>query len=504
MQALRDFIEHRLWVVTEGRRIKVRLIDEQVRLLDKCFYGKIHKAILWKNRGGGGSLLAALIMWMKLVFHSQSFVDMAGSGEQAEAVYEYTKDFWNCIPELKKYLDGDTLMSKTKLTNGSYIKCIANSQTAARGKHPGGFIGDESCQKEKGKDDNLKAAIQMVLNHEEFLILLLSTFHHPTGFFQEHWDGAAEKGYDKFKWDCIDTMMQCDLDIDCKKCYLTDRHETIAPDGRLMITYSGCNGRGRTSQGYISVDNVMEAKRTNDRHTWETEHLCTRPSTAGKVFDPDDVTEAFSYIDFPMYEPDEHLQAVGIDWGFAGQCAVIGPITLGHCKDIDPPYYIGIQREAYFTEKGMDTIIEYLKLLEKEEGKFIIMPDSSHQFENYELANAGFTVFQDAKDKGTNKAGVKFGVWKKWGYGNLKKCTENKRLRVSAKCVQLKRQMEGLRTDDNGDIIKADDHGPDALMCGMLQFDYIQLFAQEGDMPDMAGGKGDEKSGGDDGSTTII
>ncbi len=69
-----------------------------LEFLGDLFYERVQQAILWKPRGGGGSLAAAILIWLMMVYRQKSFIDMAGSGEQAKRVYEYTTQFWYCVP----------------------------------------------------------------------------------------------------------------------------------------------------------------------------------------------------------------------------------------------------------------------------------------------------------------------------------------------------------------------------------------------------------------------
>ena len=71
-----------------------------LEFLSDLFFERVQQAILWKPRGGGGSLAAAILIWLMMVYRNKSFIDMAGSGEQAKRVYEYTTQFWYCVPGL--------------------------------------------------------------------------------------------------------------------------------------------------------------------------------------------------------------------------------------------------------------------------------------------------------------------------------------------------------------------------------------------------------------------
>jgi hypothetical protein len=108
-------VESHLFVQKDGRRLPIVMIEPMVRFVSDLFYQRTQQAILWKPRGGGGSLAAAILIWLFMVYRQKSFLDMAGSGEQAKRVYEYVSQFWYCVPGLAEaLLDGDPLQSETR------------------------------------------------------------------------------------------------------------------------------------------------------------------------------------------------------------------------------------------------------------------------------------------------------------------------------------------------------------------------------------------------------
>mgnify|MGYP000149166121 CR=1 FL=1 len=64
----------------EARRI-YREIVAKVRdpalleFLGYMFFQRVQQAILWKPRGGGGSLAAAILIWLMMVYRQKSFID---------------------------------------------------------------------------------------------------------------------------------------------------------------------------------------------------------------------------------------------------------------------------------------------------------------------------------------------------------------------------------------------------------------------------------------------
>ena len=112
-------IRDHLFILKDGRKLPIVVIPPMLEFLSDLFYERVQQAILWKPRGGGGSLAAAILIWLMMVYRNKSFIDMAGSGEQAKRVYEYTTQFWFCVPGLAEaLLEKDPLQSLTQLKNG--------------------------------------------------------------------------------------------------------------------------------------------------------------------------------------------------------------------------------------------------------------------------------------------------------------------------------------------------------------------------------------------------
>lgn len=183
---LRAFAETHLSVLKDGTRRPMRLTSKMVEFVSDMFYRRVPLAIVWKGRGSGGSVCAALLIWLSVVYHRMSFTNMAGAEEQAKVIYRYTTDFWGCFPDLARgLLDDKPLTTETRLKSGTVIKTISASEKQARGKHNPGFVVDESCQDVEGVDRLIQAAMQNSMSEANHMVVLISTFHHPVGLFQE-------------------------------------------------------------------------------------------------------------------------------------------------------------------------------------------------------------------------------------------------------------------------------------------------------------------------------
>lgn len=470
---LKQLVETQLFVAKDGRRLPIVMIEPMVAFVSNLFFERVQQAILWKPRGGGGSLAAAILIWLMMVYRQKSFLDMAGSGEQAKRVYEYTTQFWYCVPGVAEaLLDGDPLLSETRLKSGVTLSCVPASEKAARGKHVAGFVADESCQEDARVGKVLQAALQGALSEPNFTIVLLSTFHVPFGFFQEAWDQAEERGFAQYKWDVYDCMARCAVGLEeatpndpqalsyCRReCPLTESVADHDAEGRITGEhFEGCQGRARCSAGHLSRDNVIKAKMLNrGTDVWAVEHECKRPTASGMIYNAERVQEAVVPL-LEIVPPDGTVRrAVGVDWGRTA-VAILAERTVDH---------VVIREGRIFDSKTIGDLVQYLVELRTRVGPFVVYGDAENAYGNLDCRNAGFEVVS-----------VAFNKFKDGGIENLARYFNHGKLRIAddGHLKTVIRQLLRYRRNEAGRIVKEDDHGPDALMCAMLHFPFVDEF----------------------------
>ena len=346
------------------------------------------------------------------------------------------------------------------------------SEKAARGKHVAGFVADESCQEDARVGKVLQAAVQGALSEPNFTIVLLSTFHVPFGFFQENWDMAAERGYRQYRWDVYDCMAPCRVGLEeataddpqalayCRRdCPLTESVPDRDAEGRIVgQRYAGCDGRARTSCGHQSRDNVLKAKMLNSgTGVWEVEHECQRPTTSGMVYDPVKVQAAVTPADQLLRPSGALRRAVGIDWGRHGVAVLAERF----------PTFVAVTEAKVSESRPMSEMVEHLVQLRQRIGRFTVYADAENAYGNLDLANAGFEVVP-----------VSFGQRKDEGIENLSRFFNHGRIKIADQgdLKVVVRQLLRLHRNDQGKVVKEDDHGPDALMCAMLHFRFEDEF----------------------------
>lgn len=479
-ERLGQFIESFLWFEKDGIRRKIKLIPEMLNFIADLFYQRTQFAILWKPRGGGGSLAAALVIWLFMVYRRKSWLDMAGSSKQAQVVYKYVSQFWDCVPGMEERLVKKRQITNTELANGAQLVCVACSEKQVRGEHRGGFCADESSQKDEGTNTRFEIAMQGVFSEADPVAMLASTFHHPFGFFQEYWDNAADKGFRRYKWDIFDSMQKCARGMEearpedplalnyCRtKCPLTERREVKDEQGNVLdVLYEECAGKARHSEGFNNFENVLMAKKMNSAGpVWKIEFCCQRPRVRGHVYSTDRVEAACVKT---VEWKGSGLKAVGLDWGLLSQAVAVmvceadsGAVAL---------------EAKVFEGESADEIAQHLLRWKVRYGNFIVYADAEEGYGNQALTLAGLDVFP-----------VHFGKWKRLGVDNLSLWLEYGKLKLlddgDMRRVLIPQMKSLRRNQQTGKIRKVDDHGADALLCAMLAFDFLELAGNS-----MAGG----------------
>jgi len=471
--AIKRLIEIHLHFTKDGRQVDILLVPQQVEFISDFFFRRVTRGILWKGRGCGGSLCAAILIWLTMIYNCMSFIDLGGSMEQSRVVYEYVCAFWDAIPGMREgLLSKDPLLSMTKLITGVQLKCIPASEKMARGKHLPGLVADEACQDDPRSDTTFKAAMQMSMSEPEHMILLLSTFHHPVGLFQEVWDTAEAKGFKRYKWNCFDVMTECTVGLDeatpkdpearefCRtSCPLTLKEAVYDENDDLAgYQFVGCDGKGRDGDGFLPRENIINAMVLNEgTEIFRVEFACQRPQFSGPIYG----LEAIENTLVESIEIDDaNPTYVGIDWGVTE-----GALILGKDSPIDGPQVIA---SKFLSVKLMSEYIRILTEWQEEYGELEIYADSSHPFNIGDLEEAVFEVTP-----------VDFATMKDYGISNLLKMFMYSKIRILDDNKHLIDQLKAYRRDPKtGKPIKFNDHGPDALLCMTVIIDFLERWGE--------------------------
>jgi len=237
-------------------------------------------AVVWANRAGGKTELAAVATLLDCVFKPSCQVRiLGGSGEQSGRMYEYLTGFLH--NGFEEFLAGPVLKEKCRFANNSAVEVLTQSATSVRGQH----IQKLRCDEVELFDKDVFAAAKFTTHSTAGIAAameLISTMHRPYGLMQRIVSAAPELGTPVFKW-CVWEVIEKCTDRSCSQCPL----------------WGDCQGKAKSANGYLKIDDCITQMRRASRAGWEAEMLCKKPSLENVVFDE--------------FAPDRHVQPVDYD-----------------------------------------------------------------------------------------------------------------------------------------------------------------------------------------------
>ena len=271
-------------------------------------------AIVWANRGGGKTQLAAIATLLDCIFkpNCQTRI-LGGSGEQSQRMYDYLLGFID--NGFEKFTSGAIRKNKCQFKNASAVEVLTQSPTSVRGQH----IQKLRCDEIELFEKEVFAAAAFTTQSTENITAameIISTMHKPYGLMQKQIALAEKNDTPVFKWCIWETIEKC-VGRNCSQCPLW-------PD---------CGGKAKIADGYLKIDDCITAMRRASRKSWEAEMLCKRPNLENIVFDQFDPQKHVKTID---YNPNLPLYRT-LDFGFVNPfvCLWIQPDNDGKIYVID-------------------------------------------------------------------------------------------------------------------------------------------------------------------------
>jgi hypothetical protein len=250
-------------------------------------------AVVWANRGGGKTRLAAVATLLDCVFKPKCSVRiLGGSLEQSSRMYEYLTDF--VYRGYESFIDGRFRKEKCRFVNGSSVEVMPQSSRNIRGRH----INKLRCDEVELFDERVFDAAKFITKSTDGITAAMesaSTMHRPYGLMQKVIAEARENDVPIFKWCMFEAIEKC-VDRTCSRCAL----------------WSDCGGRAKKADGYLKIDDCITQMKRSSRAGFESEMLCVRPCLDNAVFgdfDPGIHVGRVDYdADLPLYR--------AIDFGF--------------------------------------------------------------------------------------------------------------------------------------------------------------------------------------------
>lgn len=232
--------------------------------------GPTRDCVVWANRGGGKTFLAAVATLLDLVFKPSIDVRiLAGSLEQAQRMHEHLRRLFD-RPALADLLDGRVTARRVRLLNGSSAHVLAASHTSVRGCRPQKL----RCDEVELFDPDLWQAAQLVTRSRRCGGVLvragveaLSTMHRPHGLMATLVSSCAQLAVGirtpptLLRWGVVDVLARCEPERPCEPC-------PLLPE---------CARRAKRARGHVEIDDAVAMKMRVSLATWEAEMLCLRP-----------------------------------------------------------------------------------------------------------------------------------------------------------------------------------------------------------------------------------
>jgi hypothetical protein len=270
--------------------------------------------VVWANRGGGKTDLAAIATLLDCIFKPGCQVRiLAGSEDQAGRMYQYLTSFLR--NGFEKFLDGPVRKTGCKFHNGSAVDVLTQSQASVRGPHVQKLRCDEV---ELFDPDVFNAAKFTTLSSDNVIAAMesISTMHKPYGLMQKLVSSSISnqqsafsnfsshssignrqsKIGNLFKWCIWETIERC-TGRNCSTCPL----------------WADCSGKAKQAVGYLKIDDCITQMRRSSRAAWEAEMLCIKPNLENVVFDQFDPAIHVKQVDYDANLP----LSRSLDFGFA-------------------------------------------------------------------------------------------------------------------------------------------------------------------------------------------
>lgn len=264
--------------------------------------------IVWANRGGGKTFLGAIATTLDLVFKPGIQIRiLGGSLDQAARMHTHLRTLF-ARDNLAPLVNGRITERRIRLTNGSSVELLAQSQTSVRGTR----VQKLRCDEVELFDPMVWEAAQLTTRaavcgpfHVRGSIDCLSTMHVPHGIMARLVESAGRGRKRLFKWGLIDVLGFCD---DHHRCRPPETDARPGPEpGTISLPVLSkpesdcpllpeCDGQAKKradDAGHISIEDALAQKERVGMEVWESEMLCLRPRRSDTVL--------------PEFEPAVHV-----------------------------------------------------------------------------------------------------------------------------------------------------------------------------------------------------
>jgi hypothetical protein len=178
--------------------------------------------VVWANRGGGKTFLGAVATLLDLVFKPGVEVRiLGGSMEQSKRMHAHLRRLFDprLRPALAALVDGRITDTRLRLTNGSVVELLAQSQTSVRGTR----VQKLRCDEVDLFSRDVWEAAQLTTRSARCgtwdvtgSVECLSTMHITHGVMHDLLDECKAGTRTLFRWGVVDALERCGDEHSCE------------------------------------------------------------------------------------------------------------------------------------------------------------------------------------------------------------------------------------------------------------------------------------------------
>jgi hypothetical protein len=313
--------------------------DPPFDFIADLYFERVDAVLAMGNRGGGKTMLVAILHWLNSLFKPGCESCTFGATEaQSLRCYAYIKGWIYDNKGQKKEEVVSSLMRETVFTNTSRIEVLPGTPQAVNGPHPQKAHADEielmdNATWTESRNMTMSRRIsdgRLIKPHD----ICTSTRKGPNGRMQKLIDeirAAIAAGFRPprklYQWCIKETASQvpnCQVanpDLpDSEKCQCHKIRKGDWENGSPRLLRDICQGDFFRSRGWQPFDDVIKQFFENDQETFEVQQLCLRPELR------------FHYLPkfdehvhcFKNYDPDpaNGPMFTSVDWGGTNPHAV--------------------------------------------------------------------------------------------------------------------------------------------------------------------------------------
>jgi hypothetical protein len=243
-------------------------------MIADLFFQRVTHSVGFANRCGGKTLCMAILDLCEQVLKTGvETIHFGAIQAQADAGYQYFRQFILSSPVFQDLIDGESLMSETRFKNGNRIKIAPLTLKQASSPHVPIVAIDELDKVERWNDFQQALSIPVSRNGVKASVRITSTRDIPHGPMNRHLEEAEQKQYTIYEWSAWDVLQPCPEDRDCSFCPAASFCEADLECGVFG------RARGLAPGGWMNIQDFINAARDLDEEKFRTQWFNQMPGS---------------------------------------------------------------------------------------------------------------------------------------------------------------------------------------------------------------------------------